>query len=353
MAEVRLEQITRRFGSLTALDNVSLTFADGKLTSLFGPPGSGKSVLLRILLGLDQPDDGRILIDGRDVTHAAPAERNLAMVFQNLALFPQLSARDNILFPLRRRGVPQSQTDDRLDRVAAVLGIAHILHKKPAHLSGGERQRVAMGRALVRDAGAWLMDEPIAALDARMRDAARIELKRLQQDEGRTFIYVTHDCDEAMSVADRMVILNEGRIAQIGTPEEVYTNPASRTVAELVGTPRINLLDTVADGPTAATPFGQVRLPAAQRGPITLALRPEALRLATDAPLRAEVADIERLGGHAIVALTAGGTRLRMIADGPVTLRIGDVVGFDADPTAMHVFDAASGDRLEQRKLAE
>jgi multiple sugar transport system ATP-binding protein len=351
MAEIRLENISRRFGGFTALDDVSLTFEDGQFTSLFGPPGSGKSVLLRILLGLDQPDEGRILIDGKDVTDAAPAERNLAMVFQNLALFPHLTARDNILFPLRRRGMAQAQTDDRLARVAAVLGIAHILHKRPAHLSGGERQRVAMGRALVRDAGAWLMDEPIAALDARMRDAARIELKRLQQDEGRTFIYVTHDCDEAMSVADHMVILNAGRIAQIGTPEEVYTNPATRAVAELVGTPRINLLDTVADGPTAATPFGPVTLPAPRQGPITLALRPEALRLADGAPLRAEVADIERLGGHAIIGLTAGGMRLRMIADGPVTLRIGDPVRFDADPAALHVFDRAGTARLERGTL--
>jgi multiple sugar transport system ATP-binding protein len=343
MPEIRLENITRRFGEFTALNDVSLTFPDGQFTSLFGPPGSGKSVLLRILLGLDQPDSGRILIDGRDVTQAAPSERNLAMVFQNLALFPQLTARENILFPLVRRGMARAESEPRLDRVAGVLGIVPILHKKPAHLSGGERQRVAMARALIRDAGAWLMDEPIAALDARMRDAARIELKRLQVDEGRTFIYVTHDCDEAMSVADCMVILDGGKVAQIGTPEEVYTHPASRAVAELVGTPRINLLETVAAGGSAETPFGRLALPDDRAGPVTVALRPEALRLAPAAPLQAHVADIERLGGHAIIGLTAGGARLRAIVEGPVIVRIGDAVRFDADPQAMHVFDAVSG----------
>jgi multiple sugar transport system ATP-binding protein len=346
MADIRLENITRTFGSFTALDNVSLTFADGQFTSLFGPPGSGKSVLLRILLGLDQPDEGRILIDGRDVTEAAPTERNLAMVFQNLALFPHLTARDNILFPLRRRAVSPAQSDERLDLVARVLGIAHILHKKPGQLSGGERQRVAMGRALIRDAAAWAMDEPIAALDARMRDAARVELKRLQVDEGRTFIYVTHDCDEAMSVADHLVILNRGRVEQVGPPDDIYARPATRDVAELVGAPRINLLDVDARGMVAETPFGRLTLPTAHTGPVTLALRPEAIRLGPGAPLRAEVADIERLGGYAIIGLAAGGARFRIVNDDPVTLRIGEAVTFTADPGAVHMFDAVSGGKL-------
>ncbi len=352
MAEIKLENITKTFGSFTALDDVSVTFGDGMFTSLFGPPGSGKSVLLRILLGLDQPDAGRITIDGRDMTQAAPAERNLAMVFQNLALFPHLTARQNILFPLRRRPGELEQADARLDLVARVLGIAHILHKKPGQLSGGERQRVAMGRALIRDAAAWLMDEPIAALDARMRDAARVELKRLQVEQGRSFIYVTHDCDEAMSVADHMVILNEGRVVQAGPPDAIYARPASRAVAELVGAPRINILDLQATGGVAASPFGPLTLPFPHQGPVTLALRPEAFRLAPDAPLQAEVADIERLGGYAIIGLAAGGARLRMISDGPVSLRIGDRVGFAADPAALHLFDAGTGKKLEQAGAA-
>ncbi len=353
MAEVRLEHITKTFGSFTALDDVSVTFGDGLFTSLFGPPGSGKSVLLRILLGLDQPDAGRILIDGRDVTQSAPAERNLAMVFQNLALFPHLSARENILFPLRRRPEQQGQADLRLDLVARVLGISHILHKKPGQLSGGERQRVAMGRALIRDAAAWLMDEPIAALDARMRDAARVELKRLQVEQGRTFIYVTHDCDEAMSVADHMVILNAGRVVQAGPPDAIYAQPASRAVAELVGAPRINMLDLQASGTVAPSPFGPMPLPFAHHGPVTLALRPEAFRLEPGAPLSAEVADIERLGGYALVSLAAGGARLRMISDGPVILRIGDTVTFDADRRAMHLFQPSSGQKLEHKQAVK
>jgi multiple sugar transport system ATP-binding protein len=349
MAEIRLEGVTRRYGAVTALDDVTVTIASGTFTSVFGPPGSGKSVLLRVLLGLEQPDAGRILIDGQDVTALGPAERNLAMVFQNLALFPQLTARQNVLFPMRRRKTPAAEVTARLDQIAASLGIAHILHKRPGQLSGGERQRVAIARALIRDAAAWMMDEPIAALDARMRDAARIELKRLQHEQGRTFIYVTHDSDEAMSVADRMIILNQGRVIQTGTPDDIYSRPAQADVAVLVGAPRINLLDTAARDGVAQTPFGPVRLPAGQDDrPMQLAIRPEALRIAPDGALQATVVDIERLGGATIIGLgdATGDTRLRLIADTAVRAQLGDRLRLAVDPGGLHLFDRHTGQRI-------
>jgi multiple sugar transport system ATP-binding protein len=234
MAEVILDGVTKRFGDVTALDNVSLTIADGAFTSVFGPPGSGKSVLLRVLLGLDPIDAGRIIINGQDVTNAAPDARGLSMVFQNLALFPHLTARQNIAFPMHRRNAPEAEIDTRLSRLAGLLNIGHILHKRPAALSGGERQRVAIGRALIRDASAYMMDEPIAALDARLRDVMRVELKRLQTEQGQTFIYVTHDCDEAMSVADIMVILDHGRVAWTASGGITIS---TRSLAKLPRTP--------------------------------------------------------------------------------------------------------------------
>jgi multiple sugar transport system ATP-binding protein len=346
MAEIRLENIMRRYGAVTALNGVSATITSG-FTSIFGPPGAGKSVLLRVLLGLERPDRGRILIDGRDVTDLGPTERNLAMVFQNLALFPQLTARENILFPMRRRPMPEPEVTARLGRIASVLNIGHILSKRPAQLSGGERQRVAIARALIRDASAWMMDEPIAALDARLRETARVELKRLQRAEGRTFVYVTHDCDEAMSVADQMIILDKGQVIQTGTPDEVYARPASAAVASLVGMPGINLIDaSIADG-VAMTAFGALPL-LAPAGAVRLAVRPEAVALAdpSASALAARVADVEVLGDHAILGAEAGGARLRLIVDGAPGVGIGDRIGLTFAASGLHVFDPVSGLRL-------
>lgn len=355
MAEIRLEGVTKRYGSFTALDDVSLTVDSASFTSVFGPPGSGKSVLLRVLLGLEPVDAGRILIDGRDMTAAAPNERNMAMVFQNLALFPHLTSRDNIAFPMRRRKTPEPEISRRIDDLASVLSIGHILHKKPAELSGGERQRIAIGRALIRDASAYLMDEPIAALDARLRDDMRVELKRLQSELGKTFVYVTHDCDEAMSVADTMAILEAGRIAQVDRPDHVYAEPQSIYVAELVGSPRINVLDARCRGETVSFAFGSLPIdtgrPQANTldGACRIALRPESVRLhplPKDQPCHGRVVDIERLGAFAIVTLGEGESRLHAVTAGDTPAVVGDEVGLTVDPEGVLIFHPASGVRL-------
>ena len=211
MAEIAFRNVTKRFGETVALSDASFTIEDNEFFCFFGPPLSGKSTILRLILGLETPDEGEILIGGRVVNAISPAARNVAMVFQNLALFPHMSARDNVRFPLVERKVPEAEIERRLADVSDKLHIGHILHKPPAQLSGGERQRVAIARALVRDPAAYLMDDPISALDARLREETRVELKRIQRDLGRTLVYVTHDQEEAMSVGDRIAILEERR----------------------------------------------------------------------------------------------------------------------------------------------
>jgi multiple sugar transport system ATP-binding protein len=348
MAEIRLENVSKSYHGVPALRDVSLTFADGSFTSVFGSPGSGKSVLLRLVLGLEQVDSGRILIDRQDMTRSAPLERGLAMVFQNLALFPHLTARENIAFPLRRRGSAEAEIDKRIAALCDVLGIGHILAKKPAALSGGERQRVAIGRALVRDAAAYLMDEPIAALDARLRDGMRVELKRLQSELGKTFIYVTHDCDEAMAVADSLAVLDGGEIVQSGTPDAVYAEPATLAVAELIGAPRPSVFQAqiTAEG----IDFALGRLPgkgATAEGSVVVALRPENVSLEPGSgAVTATVLDIERLGAFSIVTVGHGGSRLRTIATGDTTLSLGAAVSVDVAPEGILLFTADTGRRI-------
>src|SRR5438445_340686 len=242
MADIVFRNVTKRYGDTLAVDDASFTVNDNEFFCFFGPPLSGKSTLLRLILGLESPDSGEILIGGKAVNAVSPAERNVAMVFQNLALFPHMSARDNVRFPLVERKVAEAQIERRVADVAAKLHIGHILHKPPAQLSGGERQRVAIARALVRDPNAYLMDDPISALDARLREETRVELKRIQRELGKTLIYVTHDQEEAMSIADRIAILDNGRIRQIGAPTEIYDRPASTYVARLLGSPVMNIL---------------------------------------------------------------------------------------------------------------
>lgn len=221
MASISFKNVTKRFGDTIAVNNVSFDIADNEFFCLFGPPLSGKTTILKLILGLEKPDEGEIQIDGKPVNHVSPARRNVAMVFQNLALFPHMTAEQNVRFPLAERRMAETDIAGRVADVAAKLHIGHILHKSPAQLSGGERQRVAIARALVRDPVAYLMDDPISALDARLREETRVELKRIQHKLGRTMVYVTHDQEEAMSVADRIAVFEAGSIRQIGAPSEI------------------------------------------------------------------------------------------------------------------------------------
>ena len=286
LAKLELVSVSKRFGRVTAVDDVSLVVEDNELFCLFGPPGCGKSTILRLLVGLEAPDAGEIHIGGRDVTELPPANRDLAMVFQNLALFPHMSTRENLAFPLVARGVDAKHITAKVAQVAETLHITNLLDKFPAYLSGGERQRVAIGRALVREPKAYLMDEPISALDARLREEMRVELNRLQRQLKHTFVHVTHDQEEAMAVADRLCVMKDGRVEQIGTPLELYNTPQNRYVARQLGSPPINFISGTFDVSSGLFEAFQMPLAAvaakanAGRGAAWLGVRPEDLSVA-------------------------------------------------------------------------
>jgi multiple sugar transport system ATP-binding protein len=343
MAAIEFRNVSKSFGKTAAVDNVSFRVEDGEFFCFFGPPLSGKSTILRLILGLETPDVGEILFDGRPVNRIGPAGRNVAMVFQNLALFPHLSAADNIRFPLRERKTDPAVIEKRLAEVAEKLHIGHILHKLPAHLSGGERQRVAIGRALVREPVAYLMDDPISALDARLREETRVELKRMQTQLGRTLVYVTHDQEEAMSIADRMAIMENGQIRQIATPAEAYDRPQSGYVAGLLGAPAINIFAIAANqsGNMLQLAGGTVSIAAGAvpPGTVSIGVRPEHLRLAPAGQgVDATVFEVEPLGGFTVVTLAAGGQRLRALMRGQPQIVADSQVGLLVDPATAHFF---------------
>jgi multiple sugar transport system ATP-binding protein len=349
MADIVFRNVTKRYGKTLAVDDASFAIADNEFFCFFGPPLSGKSTILRLILGLETPDEGEILIGGKPVNEVSPAERNVAMVFQNLALFPHMSARENVRFPLVERKVDPADIDKRVADVSAKLHIGHILHKPPAQLSGGERQRVAIARALVRDPAAHLMDDPISALDARLREETRVELKRIQRELGKTLVYVTHDQEEAMSVADRMAILENGRIRQIGAPSEIYDRPSSTYVARLLGSPMMNILTSVRSGGGIEAAEGVIRVEdaAAPVEAIEIGLRPEDIKVSPwteGAPGRpASVFEVEPLGGYTVVMLAAGQSRFRALMRGQPDIRPDAMVAISCDPARVHYFGQDGG----------
>ena len=254
MAEIRLQHITKRFGDVVAVDDVNLEIHDQEFVVFLGPSGCGKTTTLRAIAGLENPDEGDIFIDGQRVNALSPADRDIAFVFQFYALYPHLSVYDNIAFPLKAVKASKSEIQERVDEVATILQIQAMLDRKPSHLSGGEMQRVALGRAMVRQPKAFLMDEPMSNLDAKLRVDMRTELKRLQHRLGATTIFVTHDQVEAMSMADRIVIMHQGSLQQVGTPQEVYNQPQTVFVAQFMGSPSMNLINGKVQAPTDLEP---------------------------------------------------------------------------------------------------
>ena len=244
MASIKLENVTKRFGSVTAVRGMNLEIRSGEFFCVLGPPGAGKTTTLRLIVGLERPDEGTVYIDGEPANDVHPGKRDIAMMFQNLALYPDKTVFDNIAYPLRERKMPKDEIRQRVTEVAKKLYIDHLLERKPAKLSGGERQRVALGRSLVRQPRAYLMDEPLANLDALLRLEMRVELKRIQQELQETLVYVTHDQVEAMSMADRIGVLNRGVLQQVDVPDMIYNYPANRFVAITVGSPPTNFLST-------------------------------------------------------------------------------------------------------------
>ena len=352
MGEIRLEGTTKVYaGSVRAVDAVDLTIPDGEFMVLVGPSGCGKSTLLRMIAGLEHVSEGRILIDGADVTGVAPRARDIAMVFQDYALYPQMTVRENLGFALKLRRIDKAEREARVVEVAGILGLSELLDRKPGALSGGQRQRVAMGRAVVRQPTAFLMDEPLSNLDAKLRAQTRGEIRRLQRAVGTTTVYVTHDQVEAMTMGDRIAVMSNGKIEQVGEPDTVYSRPANTFVASFIGSPAMSLVE-MSCGETELV-RGELRVPrgAAAGLPtdVVAGVRPERCRLWSEAaglvgPFSAGVEYIEALGRETFIGiLTDDGSRLVIEADGNVKVAIGDRVRFGLVPGGIHLFDAADG----------
>ncbi len=345
MSNVTLRHITKRFKDVTALDDVSFDIRDGEFFVLLGHTGAGKTTTLRVIAGLERQDGGDVLFDEEPVNTFAPADRDIAFVFQQYSLYPNMTVFDNLAFPLRspKRKTPPDEIQARVTEVAEKLRITHLLDRKTARLSGGEMQRVSIGRAIVRQPRIYLMDEPLSNLDAKLREALRVELQHLQKTEGSTTLFVTHDQIEALTMADRIAVLNAGRIVQIGTPYDIYDHPATTFVAQLVGIPRINLLRATRENGTLHVPDSTVRLdiPPGKTLPETflLGIRPEDVRPTSGGALQGEVALTEPLGVETVIHIRSGKHILLSIVPGITDLKIGDPVAFSIVQERLHTFD--------------
>ncbi|MDP3895866.1 MAG: ABC transporter ATP-binding protein [Mesorhizobium sp.] len=368
MTQIELRGVQKWFGDVQVVRDMNLAIADYEFIVLLGQSGCGKTTTLRAIAGLETIDEGDILIDGKPVQHMKASDRDIAMVFQSFSLYPHMSVYENIAFPLRATGMDKAGLDRAVREIARVLRIGDLLGRKPSALSGGDMQRVAIGRAMVRQPKAMLMDEPIGALDAKLREEMRAEIKRLHIQQGSTTIYVTHDQVEAMSLADRIVIMHEGVLQQVGTPDEVYSRPSNLFVAQFVGSPVMNVAPVrVAESngaaqvtvEGAADGFGfprelSARLDAAKSaaGNLTLGIRPEGVLVEREAkagylPVEAHI--IEPLGAYDIVDLKVGNQMLRARTRSGYVANAGDRVFARIDPSQAHFFDSASGNSLGVR----
>jgi multiple sugar transport system ATP-binding protein len=342
MASVHLQGIGKRFGHTSVLRSIDLAIDSGEFMVFVGASGCGKSTLLRLIAGLEQPSEGRILIDGRDVTDLPPSGRGVSMVFQSYALYPHMDVRGNISFGLKLGRADRAVIEERVMRVARMLQLEDLLDRRPAQLSGGQRQRVAIARAIVREPRVFLFDEPLSNLDAALRARTRLEIAQLHRSLGATMVYVTHDQTEAMSLADRMVLLRNGGIEQVGTPDELYHRPATTYVAGFLGTPGMNFLDLAsATAPGLLAPATQHADAALAGTARTVGVRPEDIRI-DDAGAPATVLHVEELGEVRILHTRMGeGLQVAVrLHDSSRRVRAGEVLRLRADPQRLHFFDA-------------
>ncbi len=346
MASVSFTDIKKNFGNTRVLHGISLDIADGEFMVLVGPSGCGKSTLLRMLAGLEDISGGAIAIDGRVVNDVESKDRDIAMVFQSYALYPHMTVRENMGFSLRLRNESKTRIEDRVAHAARILDLESYLHRYPRELSGGQRQRVAMGRAIVRDPKVFLFDEPLSNLDAKLRVAMRAEIKALHQRLKTTTVYVTHDQVEAMTMADRIAVMNDGRVEQLGAPLELYDRPANLFVAQFIGSPAMNVFEGVCKG-SAVEALGHA-WPATggqQNKKVKYGIRPEHIDVG-NGPIEAEVIVVEPMGAETEMVLQVGGQRLTVVTHGRATSGPGDRIRISPQKENVHLFDAASGTRI-------
>ena len=340
--EIQLDKITKAWGDTVALNNVSLTIPAGSFTALLGPSGCGKSTALRLISGLEEVTTGNIRIGNQDVTHNPPAARNIAMVFQSYALFPHLSVAENIIFGLRVRKVPRPQRDKKLKHVSEMLGLSLLLDRKPSQLSGGQQQRVALGRAIVADKSIFLMDEPLSNLDAKLRSEMREEIRDLQRRLGVTMVYVTHDQVEAVTMADQVVLMNQGTIEQVASPKMLYEKPATQFAAKFIGTPPMVTFSPhilTSSSKSASSGFEER---------LIMGIRPEALTLAETGQIKGGVSRVEYMGADTLVDCSIDSEILTCRLPGHTDVKVGETIQLKFKPQDLHAFDATTGIRIDE-----
>jgi len=363
MATVTFSDVTKRFGSFVAVDDLNLEVSDGEFMVLVGPSGCGKTTSLRMVAGLEEITEGTLRIGERIVNDVPPKDRDIAMVFQSYALYPHMSVRDNLAFGLKLRHVPKADIEKRVNEAAAVLDLTRLLDRKPRELSGGQRQRVALGRAIVREPAVFLMDEPLSNLDAKLRVETRANILRLHQRLAATFVYVTHDQVEAMTMGSRIAVMNEGRLQQVGSPQELYDHPVNRFVAGFIGSPSMNFTTVEATGTGAGIRLagGGMTIPVpdrlagmlGERRQLIAGFRPEHLSLADvsgePAVIDARADVVEYLGNEELIHATASGQDIVAIVDSEFRVKPGDILKFKLPIERVHLFDTETNLSIEVR----
>ena len=355
MASITIRDVKKSYAKAQVVHGVNLDIASGEFVVILGPSGCGKSTLLRMIAGLEEISDGTIAIDGKVVNKLEPRERGCAMVFQNYALYPHMSVAQNIGYSLKVAGVAAAQRNQRVQAVARILELEHLLDRKPAALSGGQRQRVAMGRAMIREPKVFLFDEPLSNLDAKLRVQMRSEIRKLHRRLGATSVFVTHDQVEAMTLADRLVVMNGGRVEQVGTPAEIYGRPASRFVASFVGAPAMNILEGVVALDGISLLEGSRRLPMPRAGlpvgtKVAMGIRPEAVRMVDPGAagaVEATVDFVEELGAGRVVYVDLDGASFSVVTSESAHPAPGSTIGLKFSPSDMHFFSSETGARLD------
>ncbi len=347
MAEVQLRNIHKRWGDFIGVDNFDLTIKDQEFLVLLGPSGCGKTTTMRMIAGLEEATSGDILVDGVRVNDLDPKDRDVAMVFQSYALYPNMNVYENIRFPLKVRKIPEAEHKERVMRASAMVELDDFLHRKPGELSGGQRQRVALARAVVREPNVFLMDEPLSNLDAKLRVSTRAQIKNLSHELKTTTIYVTHDQIEAMTLADRVVVMNKGIVQQVGTPTDIYDNPANAFVASFIGSPAMNLVEGQIEGGTFTSHDMSVSgLASTHTGAVTLGFRAEDASLADAGQVTAPVYSLELLGEATMINYKVGSALVSVKAGKEFRANIGEPVTTHIPASICHLFDTATGERI-------
>jgi len=347
MAEIRLKNLSKRWGSFVGVDNFDLTISDKEFLVLLGPSGCGKTTTMRMIAGLEDATEGDILVDGKRVNDLEPKDRDVAMVFQSYALYPNMNVYENIRFPLKVRGIDPKTHDEKVRRASAMVELDEFLHRKPAELSGGQRQRVALARAIVREPNVFLMDEPLSNLDAKLRVSTRAQIKNLSHELAVTTIYVTHDQIEAMTLADRVVVMKQGIVQQVGSPTEIYDRPANAFVASFIGNPAMNLMEGEVAGGTFRAQNVEVSGLNAPDGKVTLGFRAEDAEVVEGGgQISAPIYTMELLGEATMVSVRIGGALVSVKADKNYRAEIGDTVSIKVPQEHCHLFDAQTGERV-------